>query len=194
MQLYNTPGDVELIVGALLSNDFISAELSPQYNMAGIDQTQASLIFGEMQRIIDLDAFGFRHTYTTDYYSNSFYARLVYDDPTTINPIQPDLFNGLSSALLSEVVTKSMVSLIQSNSMVTCISQRPFQRGGFQFITDFTVPFNGFNLPSNPGVFQGQRVNCDITLPQEQALPSYTQRFCLNRPTLCFQPSLPYCV
>jgi hypothetical protein len=187
--LYKTPGDVELIVGSLLSDDRVPEELSPELNRVGIDRTQAYLIFGELERIMQKDVFGlsFADPFGT-MAPDSYFARFYNDDP---NPF------GFASVVLGDIQSRVLSKLILDNSGITCIQSNVFTaRAGLQTVAD--LPRNLFSLVKKPGQSADQRLNCDISFDTRESfrddqMRSYDQIFC-GDPENCFRPSLPYCV
>jgi hypothetical protein len=187
--LYNTPGDVELVVGAALSVDTVSAGVSQALHDSGIDQTQAWLLFGEVDRILNLDAFG-RFTINS---VDSFYARFRNDDPGVG-------VNGgrWAERFILDVISKTSVLLIQHNTNVQCLPTAAFAVGGFN---TFLVPGYGntFNIPFATDDF-AQYSNCDIsedtmvTFYDPVNMLSYYDYYCEGVVTPCWRPNFPFCV
>jgi hypothetical protein len=188
--LYKTPADVELIVGSLLSNDPVPAELSPELNQVGIDRTQAYLIFGEIERIIQRDIFGILNAGVGSLLPDSYYARFVNDDPND--------GQGFAVTLLDGARTLTLSNLIWTSSEVSCLQQNAFcARGGVNTVEDSTPNYRQLQ---NLGQPENQRLNCDIsedtraTITFFEGALTYDDLFCGGDPDNCFRPSLPYCV
>jgi hypothetical protein len=214
-QLYNTPGDVELVVGAALSKDYVPASINRNLNNAGIDQTQAWMIFAEIDRIMNKDAFG-REVYLDSV--NSFFARFKNDDPgslegaTNLGDFFPGSPFGFAESVLRTKRDRNVQGLIWDNSKTKCVASSAFLKGGRASMFELdTAGANSYMLPNppfdinNPGYFFGLQSNCDAP---EDFFPNYRfpegnpdgitypDIFCLddiNYPE-CWRPSLPFCV
>jgi len=210
--LYNSPQDVELIVGASLSIDRVSADYSDLLNAAPLDATQAYLLIGEIQRIINLDAFGITKCLIPG--ANSFYQRFKNDDPGSqaarrLSSSYP--LNGFAFAdgLIRYSKAGQAQLLIQANSGVKCIQKAVFIQGGFSQITNPAGVLNLMRLPFPNGPTQskptpgsgGQYFNCDIPADVFATFTdgfgdTYDDLFCQGDPRGpgCWSPELPFCV
>jgi hypothetical protein len=208
--LYHTPSDVELIVGASLAGDRVPASYSTQLSSTPIDATQAYLLIGEILRIINLDAFGLHKCLTPE--SDSFYARFRNDDPgsqcdkasgvlATSYPL-----NGLSFAegLIKFSTQGQAQLLIQANSGVKCLQKSVFLQGGFSSVSHrpqnlMTLPFpNGPTQEAPGGNERTKYLNCDIPADVFDTYlnrddETYADEFCFGAYG-CWQPELPFCV
>jgi len=186
--LYRTPGDVELVVGAALSNDLpLNAEGIP----TTLDATQAWLVLGEIDRIVHLDVFGIFQAGGPAH--DSFFDRLVKDDPD-------DSFSGWTRQFFSHQFTRPLTDLIQDNTGLLCVQTDPWRKAGFDVLVESQDPNqeNTFNLKFIPTSELGQRANCDITTPQKDSFTfeglDYVDVYCNGDPNFCFRPALPWCV
>jgi len=111
--LYGKPQDVDLIVGSMLSVEQFTANNLP------LDKTQAFLMLGEIERIIQKDAFGIRQLC-----ENSFIVRAKNDDPGV------DQLFPLIDAITEMISIRSVANLIRDNADVNCMPGGAFSRGG----------------------------------------------------------------
>jgi len=202
--LYATPGDVELIVGSLLSVDTPANKV---LSNSGIDQTQAYLLFGEIDRILNLDYFGVNFV---TMHADTFLSRFQNDDPVSFNDFaiisaHPDKFPLALPYTVAQLITTAATTgqkIIQANSQVKCVASGVFSQSGYNTLNSPTFQFNTYNLPyTDSRADGGAQNNCDIPGPVfSQPVPglggSYDSVFCFFEPpnTDCWRPSLPFCV
>jgi len=202
--LYNTPGDVDLIVGSSLSIDFLTPDFQNFYGAPPMDATQYYLIVGEVKRIIDLDIFGISHFDTG---IDTFFARFRNDDPGSYADVSGfTLLGGLS---FSEFTLRSAAQqtgqlLVQANTALKCATRLVFHQGGFDTIFTPNGYTNLFNIPfgTDPNVNQAPFVDCELpeSYMDTAFFPtfslSYNQLICNlgGLPDHCWRPELPYCV
>jgi len=218
-QLYNTPGDVELAVGAALSNrhTFIDPEFFADYEFWDI--LQMELVTGEVQRIINLDVFGVNKCPGTD----TFFARFINDDPGAKVP--PGAGNGLpffnkcfAKAVINLSKTISLGQVIQFNSGVKCVKDDSFIIGGWDDVNlgQFGLNFspNYYSLPRDVFLSLAEQFkqvpvtqNCDVNEADIAALPDNWggngipggdfgfgfEQNCAGVAD-CFRPAIPFCV
>jgi hypothetical protein len=206
--LYNTPGDVELIVGASLSVERVPQTPGVNLFKSFIDATQAYLVLGEIDRIINLDVFGVSKCLVG---VDTFFSRFRYDDPGTLSDfsdLQPPPMNGFSfseGTVRKSKQTKAQ-GLVQNNSKNKCMPAKSFHMAGFLATNGSPNGFtNLFNLPVvlplPEGSSGGKYFNCDIpetvmdTYTDGGGTP-YTDLYCFGDPEgpQCWKPELPYCV
>jgi len=186
--LYTTPGDVELVVGAALSIDTVPTSKSRPLHNSGIDQTQAWLLFGEVDRILALDAFGRSQLDAPD----SFYTRFRNDDPARNQGLWADSF--IASTSDSAFTSASLLN--QRHTDVQCLGQFSFAQGGFK---TFNTTGNIFNLPISGTDNIAKRSNCDAsetTLDTfvDSFTNTYNDLYCGGEEPDCWKPEIPFCV
>jgi len=201
-KLYPTPGDVELIVGSLLSDDRVPASLSPELNRVGIDQTQAWLIFGEIERIISLDVFSVDKSRPGPQQAqNAFFGRLQLDDPN------PSL-NSWTSIQINFELASNLYDLINKNTdntALSCYTINPFNLGGWDMLVDGDGSYENLFVLPHTQTPDSQRANCDISQTTKDAFDAgnqfgvlYSDIFCppddQGFQGECFRPALPFCV
>jgi len=154
--LYTTPGDVELVVGAALSTDTVPASVNQLLHDSGIDQTQAWLLFGEVDRILSLDAFGRSKLSTAD----SFYTRFRNDDPARNQ--------GWADSFITSASHQTATVLNQRHTNLQCLATYSFAHGGFSTFSStgnvFFLPFPGFiSINAADSMDVATHSNCDAS-------------------------------
>jgi hypothetical protein len=214
--LYRTPSDVELIVGSTLSIERVSSSYA-RGKLSGLpmDATQASLLIGEITRIINKDAFGVQGCLSA---TNTFYARFRSDDPgSQIDTDRASLEQcyPLNNVAFAEGMIQYALQagqgqlLIQANSNVKCLQNFIFIQGGFSQFNHpskirnlMTLPFaNGPTVElSEDHIAGGPYYNCDISSDEMAAFlvggRTYDEFYCsedIDGPG-CTSPNIPFCV
>jgi len=153
--LYNTPGDVELAVGAPLSLDRFKGAFD--FNINYFDKTQYELVAGEIVRIINMDTLGVAKCPGVD----TFFARLINDDPgskVTDRKLLPGNQRTFGEKIVSlQAKFATVGTLIQYNTNVKCVKQSSFLFGGWADFVD--ANFERLTNTYNNGPLDTSRTN-----------------------------------